>query len=625
MPGQNTQKVGTHPIVCCPKKIYKDDFICFPTDAWCPIYKKIEYPIDDSFTRVEPPPPITMGNRTCYNTPLGDGKVLSNCVPLNQCAELLEYPNAPVTVTQPCGFDEEESSLMICCPEEFTTEPIKLHQDPRFPIDNEPGGEARKCVDKHEMCSTWKKNGACSLDRSFSISDEDGNGAVTSADMFGFMQAACPESCNWCGSKGCVDEHPSCKAWSRVGMCVLNPFMMAHTCRESCGVCGFLSPENTEEQVKDDKSYTDFTKDNFDCGRYKLLTEINGEDFEAETVKPIQDTPAEPLEADDFSANDIDLRKTDDVFLSTDGEPKDFFCGATMISDRWVIAASHCYDDFGAAATAGQKQVRINTIRDNTENKELVEIKRVFKHPLYKYPNLYNDIALLELGRRVEYDYDIYGDAPSCMDQGIEVEGKIGNIQGYGLTEFATRGQLLEANVTIISNKVCKEALDYNTTDNDVAKRQINQALPQGLNYGLLCARGERVINKEGKPVYKGSCKGDSGGPLTTKDEEGRTTLVGIVSGGIGCGKGIPGWYTKVAFHSEWVQCIVETSRTVTKKRDIEKACVEKTKKPKRCQEIETEDLIFGDLRSADEGTCNDDGTFATETRFQPIFDPIFD
>merc|ERR1711892_69671 len=88
MPGQKTQKVGTHPIVCCPKKIYKDDFICFPTDAWCPIYKKIEYPIDDSFTRVEPPPPITMGNRTCYNTPLGDGKVLSNCVPLNQCAEL---------------------------------------------------------------------------------------------------------------------------------------------------------------------------------------------------------------------------------------------------------------------------------------------------------------------------------------------------------------------------------------------------------------------------------------------------------------------------------------------------------------------------------------------------------
>merc|ERR1739838_737577 len=534
---------------------------------------------------------------------------------------------------QPCGFYDEDPNLMICCPEEYTTDPVKIIQEPRFPVGNEPGGDARKCSDKHDMCKTWKSNrNACALDQNFVLSLEDGNGKISSGDMFGFMQTACAESCDWCGSKGCVDEHPKCSAWSRAGMCVINPFVMAHMCRESCGVCGFLSPENKEDQVKNGKSYTDFTKDNFDCGRYKLLTEINGDDFETETVKPIEEKQAEPLKTDDdvsagdLSTNDIDLRSgDDDVFFSSDGEPGEFFCGATMVNDRWVVAASHCYDDFGNSATVGPRQVRINTIRDNTEKKELIEIKRVFKHPLYKYPNLYNDVALLELGRRVEYDYDVYGDTPSCLDRGINVIGKTGTIQGYGLTEFATRGQLLEANVTIISNEVCQEALEYNTTGNDVAKRQINQALPQGLNYGLLCARGELVINKEGNPVYKGSCKGDSGGPLTTKDDGGRTTLVGIVSGGIGCGKGIPGWYTKVAFHSEWVQCIVETSRTVTKKRDIEKACVEKTKKPKRCQEIETEDLIFGDLRSADEGTCNDDGTFATETRFQPIFDPIFD
>ena len=63
-----------------------------------------------------------------------------------------------------------------------------------------------------------------------------------------------------------------------------------------------------------------------------------------------------------------------------------------------------------------------------------MEIKRVFKHPYYKYPNLYNDIALLELGRRVVYDYNLYGDSPSCIDKGMELEGKLGNIQGSGLT-----------------------------------------------------------------------------------------------------------------------------------------------------------------------------------------------
>ena len=45
-------------------------------------------------------------------------------------------------------------------------------------------------------------------------------------------------------------------------------------------------------------------------------------------------------------------------------------------------------------------------------------MKRYFKHPLYKYPTLYNDIAIAELGRRIEYNYDRYGDTPTCLDQG---------------------------------------------------------------------------------------------------------------------------------------------------------------------------------------------------------------
>ena len=47
--------------------------------------------------------------------------------------------------------------------------------------------------------------------------------------------------------------------------------------------------------------------------------------------------------------------------------------------------------------------------------------------------------------------------------------------------------------------------------------------------------------------VFTGSCKGDSGGPLKTQFVDSkRDTLIGIVSGGVGCGNGIPGWYTKV-------------------------------------------------------------------------------
>ena len=38
------------------------------------------------------------------------------------------------------------------------------------------------------------------------------------------------------------------------------------------------------------------------------------------------------------------------------------------------------------------------TFRDNTEDVEYVEIKKVYPHPKYKYGQLYNDIAVAQLG-----------------------------------------------------------------------------------------------------------------------------------------------------------------------------------------------------------------------------------
>ena len=58
-------------------------------------------------------------------------------------------------------------------------------------------------------------------------------------------------------------------------------------------------------------------------------------------------------------------------------------------------------------------------------------MKKVYKHPLYEYPSLYNDVAVIELGRRIEYDFDKYGDSPTCMarPEQTEIEGKIATVQ----------------------------------------------------------------------------------------------------------------------------------------------------------------------------------------------------
>ena len=52
-------------------------------------------------------------------------------------------------------------------------------------------------------------------------------------------------------------------------------------------------------------------------------------------------------------------------------------------------------------------------------------------------------------------------------------------------------------------------------------------------------------IRNEEAGIFSGPCAGDDGGPLTV-DDQGVKQLIGVVSGGIGCGTGVPSWYTKV-------------------------------------------------------------------------------
>ena len=214
--------------------------------------------------------------------------------------------------------------------------------------------------------------------------------------MFSLMQMSCAETCGWVES-GCRDEDERCEEWARRGQCIRSPLFMAHTCRESCGVCGFLSPENKELQRVDGKSYTDFTMEDFDCGRFKDLTEIDDEDAE-DDISYLFDLRRE--EEPPNPATDDDL----EVF-SFSVDDKNIFCGATVVNDRWMISAAHCHNQFLDLAK-GRTEVRAEVIRPNTKFIETIEIKRVYIHPNYHYPSLYNDVAVLELGRRIAFDHE---------------------------------------------------------------------------------------------------------------------------------------------------------------------------------------------------------------------------
>ena len=86
-----------------------------------------------------------------------------------------------------------------------------------------------------------------------------------------------------------------------------------HTCRESCGVCGFLAPANWEEQTVGASSYTDFTRRNFDCGRFEGLQHLE------------EKKAAEAQQAGDDSDSEIDVFLSSDLIGTT--------CAATLVAD----------------------------------------------------------------------------------------------------------------------------------------------------------------------------------------------------------------------------------------------------------------------------------------------------
>ena len=43
-------------------------------------------------------------------------------------------------------------------------------------------------------------------------------------------------------------------------------------------------------------------------------------------------------------------------------------------------------------------EIKTIIIRDGTIDQDQIEIRRVFKHPNFKFPSLYDDIAVAELG-----------------------------------------------------------------------------------------------------------------------------------------------------------------------------------------------------------------------------------
>uniref|UniRef100_A0A670ZMR8 Peptidase S1 domain-containing protein n=1 Tax=Pseudonaja textilis TaxID=8673 RepID=A0A670ZMR8_PSETE len=191
-------------------------------------------------------------------------------------------------------------------------------------------------------------------------------------------------------------------------------------------------------------------------------------------------------------------------------ESNEHFCGAAILTARWLVSAAHCFNEDGVGSRAQAK------------------VLRILQHPSYNVESADYDAALLELAEPLtfgKYIQPVCLPAPSHPPNPAELPGEQGQgpLSVHPAPPPVVKPELLQkATVELLDQALCGNLYGGSV-----------------LTDRMLCAG-----YLEGKVD---SCQGDSGGPLVCQEPSGRFFLTGIVSWGIGCAEARrPGVYTRV-------------------------------------------------------------------------------